>query len=75
MNENILFTILITHTQYLTLSIDKMTQNELYYKDDMKNVCVNNILEELSGFLPRETLDIRGLYAMYYHSHDVINFF
>lgn len=45
----------------MTLFIDKITQNELYYKDDRKNMCVINILEELSGFLPRETLEIRGL--------------
>jgi hypothetical protein len=61
MNEKLLFTILITHTKYLTMFIDKITQNELYYKDDSKNVCVINILEEISGFLPRETLDMRGL--------------
>jgi len=45
----------------MTLFIDKITQNELYYKDDRKNMCVINILEELSGFLPRENLEIRGL--------------
>jgi len=36
---------------------------------------VINILEELSGFLPRETLEISGLQSIYFHSHDIINYY
>lgn len=38
-------------------------------------MCVINILEELSGFLPRETLEISGLQSIYFHSHDIINYY